>query len=235
MKQATQTNEAVCKSIGQYKNIIFNDIHSSFRVWVDEETFYPTEIIKWHEEILHFFAPITQGEFVTFNQGAILTVQFPASSGMYTTQVQIIKEYRIEGNIYYDAQIISPILRKQLRSYFRLSTLLDLKFTLLSEDTLPGDIHNLEVIPAISVNISAGGLCMLSETKLTPCQKIYIYLEFLGHQIEIIGEVIMNGEVNEFGKYTQRIQFIDIHPKTQDLIAKLIFEKQRLERSSISK
>lgn len=220
------------QSIAHYKNTIFNDINLSVRIIEKEKPDYITRLIQWDDHQITFFAPISKGDFILYSIGETLEIHFLTNSGIYHTHIKILSKDRSDGNLYYVGEICTPIIRKQQREYFRLSTLLNLKFSLLLPDTPATTIHTLLKIDAISTNISAGGMCILSETKLNINDKIYIYLDFLSTPIEVIGQILTVDEKNEYGKYTYRIRFEDPSTQTRDLIMKLIFEKQRLERSS---
>lgn len=224
--------QLLSQSLKRYKNTIYNDINLSMRIIDEKEASHLTRIIQWEDKNIHFFAPILKGDFVLYAVGDILEVHFITNSGIYHTHIKITSKTRKNGNLFYEGDVHAPIIRKQQREYFRLSTLLNLNFSLLLPETPANHIHTLPKIAGISTNISAGGLCILSEAQLNINDIIYIYLEFLSTPIEVVGKVLTVSEKNELGKYTYRIRFEDLSTATRDLITKLIFEKQRLERSS---
>lgn len=224
----------LAQSITQYKHTIFNDINLSMRIIDSQEVSQLTRIIKWEDSTIYFFAPISKGDFVLYTIGDILEIHFITNSGIYHSHLKVLGKERKDNNLYYTGELCKPIIRKQQREYFRLSTLLNLKFSILVPDILPDHVYDLPKIPAISTNISAGGMCILSSAELSSEDTIYIYLDFLSTPIEVIGEILTVTGKNEHGNYTYRIRFKDLSTRTRDLITKLIFEKQRLERSSNS-
>lgn len=224
--------DTTLKSIAQYQKTILSDINLSLRIYGDNETIYITRIEEWVDTQIYFNAPIYKGDLRLYHEGDQLEVYMVTQCGIYHTELKILSQHTIKGNVCYKSQIIRPIIKQQNREYFRLSTLLQLQFSLVNLTTEEVDITQYPKLLGMSVNISAGGLCMVTKTNLEPLTHLYLYFDILDTQFELIGQVLESGTLLETGNLMYRIKFIDVPSQTQDLISKLIFQKQRLERSS---
>lgn len=217
---------AIQSSILQYKDKIYKDLNLSLRI-THEETTYSTRIIQWEDDMITFDAPLFQRDFVIFPMPCMLKVALVAQSAIYVTSLTLIGKERGQDSLQYTGQISLPIEKKQQREHFRLPILLPLTYQIISTDTRVQPKDNIGY-SATTVNISAGGLCMVSKEKLQKDTSLNLEFEFLDQNLSLKGIVLLDGEQLENKLYSHRIRFNNLSAHTEHQITKLIFEKQRL-------
>lgn len=227
-KSQTTSNTLVTSSILEYKELILKDMNFSLRFTDENDVTYTTCVHKWTDDEVIFAAPIHQRDWVLFMLPTVVESCFITRKAIYMTTLTIT-ERRIKDEVmYYKATITSPLVKKQQREHFRLETLTTLNYCpiplTLSPDTDPDTLPH---IPGTTLNISVGGMCMVSNAPLEDNQTVWIYLDFLGTNFMFKSKVLGRSSRNENGTYSHRIRFEDLDSKTENLLSRLIFEKQR--------
>lgn len=223
----------ITSSIEQYKTKLLKDINLKIRLKDENDKSYITTILKWEGTVLTFSAPLYQRDWVIFPLDSQLECCFVTKSSIYMAQIKIIRTRRTDTELFYKAEIISVLEKQQQRAHFRVDLLLDIYYAVLTN----GDGEQLEGVvkkTGTCVNLSVGGMCMVSPEALEKNQHLAIYLNFLDHNFVIPGKIISNSSKNENGTFTHRIQFYHSDIKKENLLGKLIFEKQRMLIKSTS-
>lgn len=215
------------ESLELYKKTILDDINLTLRVIVKDKT-YVTKLVDWLAEKFIFAAPLDKLDWVLFERDKTVTISFVTKPAIYTARVQILNHYRKNGVLYYSGALVSPLMKQQQREYFRLDVLIEVHYKFLPKDAAAYDIDELPLVKATSVNISMGGLCLVSPIQLHKGDRVMMSFNFGNTPLEVLGEVLFQGEKNVSGTYSHRVKFINLDKVTQNLINKLIFEKQRL-------
>lgn len=227
-----QGKHFITQSILNYRQLLFNDINLSLRVTDKNEVSHVTRILRWDDDHITFYAPLAKRDWVIFYIGDILDICFLSKSGMYMSTMQLNHKFTQENNLYYSATLLSPLEKKQQREHFRLDILLPIHFKLVSSPAFSlEEIDKKLPLKGMTVNISAGGMCVVCDDVLVKDTVLSLDLEFLGQPLTLLGEVLGNGHRNENGTYIHRIRFSDVDAHTERLLSKLIFEKQRLQRA----
>ncbi|MGL4345196.1 MAG: flagellar brake protein [Cellulosilyticaceae bacterium] len=219
---------AINNSITQYKDIIYKDLNLSLRIQ-DGEKFHKTRILKWDKDQIIFDAPLFQRDWVLFPVPCTLEVSILTKNALYMTTLDIFDKRRKGDGLQYKSRIASPIEKKQQRSHFRLNVTLPVTYTLIPDHVNQhSNAPDQTVYDAISTNISAGGLCMVCKHQLKAETGVYLKLQFLDQSLDLTGTVLIDGDQIPTGFYSHRIRFNGLDTSTENLLSKLILEKQRL-------
>ena len=223
-----KTEDKLTDSIVTYRKSLMKDINLTLRLIYNNET-YSTKPTEWSENIIIFEAPMKGLDDVILPIEAIMSVMLVSKSALFHTTFRIIKRYRKDTILYYIAEIISPIVKRQQRENFRLEVILDTHYQLFLKDSNP----NTSIIEGdgTCLNISAGGMCLSCDHQFHIKDLVKLDFTLLETSFSFIGEILCLGEQTESGSYIHRIRFIDVDKPKINLLRQLIFQKQRLQLS----
>ena len=212
-----------------YQATILNDINLGLRLVNNENHTYKSALIHWEKDELTFEAPIKQCDWVIFPLPIELNLWFITKQTVLASRIQVVTRELLNGKLVYKGKFISPLFKQQQRAHFRLSTLFQVNYKILPKEDKENIVR--ETLPnfeGTAVNISVGGMCMVCETQLHAEQLIELTFSFLEYEFNILGKVLHLGDRNENGTFSHRITFLDMESTQENLLAKAIFEKQRL-------
>ncbi len=215
------------ESIELHKKTIMDDINSTLRITVKDKT-YITKLVDWPGEKLIFAAPLDKLDWVLFEREKIVKISFVTKVAIFSANVQILNHYRKNEVLYYGGVLVSPLIKQQQRQYFRLDVLIEVAYKVLPKDTEDYQIDELPSVKATSVNISMGGMCLVSPSQLHKGDKVFMNFNFGNTPMELFGEVLFPGEKTASGNYSHRLRFYNVNNSMKNLLNKLIFEKQRM-------
>lgn len=224
---ATLTKE----SIATYREGILKDINLKVRINLNNTT-YITEVSEWKDDTLILVAPLDQLDWVILPRNTNLEIALMTKAALFTTIVQIMTPLKKEGTVYYPCQVIRPLVRRQQRQSFRLDITIDTSFQLLPEgaETIPLNIPHYK---GTILNISLGGLCFVSDVKLSQGTLVYMTFEFLDTALSLMGEILFEGERTSTGTYSHRVKFVGLSNTDETTLGRLIMAKQRLLRKNL--
>lgn len=220
----------ILESIRTYEKALIEDINLAIRLKYGQQT-YITRIIEWTESIVIFEAPIHETEDVMIPQGLSLEAVLVSKLALFHTTFLIQKSYRQENKLYYVAEIISPIIKRQQREAFRLDVILDVQYELLSTTNVPAKaIYSNK---GTCINISLGGMCLVSDQQFHTKDQLALSFSLVDIPLQFRGAVLFLGEKTDQGNYVHRIRFINLSKTDENQLSRLIFEKQRLQLKTI--
>lgn len=227
MSQLTKEQlQKIASSILAYQSSILEDINLSLRLHTEDEKVYTTCLTKWNGAHLFFEAPLVQRDYISFLLPYLLDCHLITKKAVFKTRLNLIDRHRQNDKLIYKAEIISPLIKAQQRQHFRLATLTPLDYRILKRAS---DIpYDEKLYPGTSVNISVGGLCMVSNHQLLADDHLLIHMAFVNTSFTLEGHVLSDGERHENGTYSHRIRFLNMNSQIENTLSKLIFEKQRL-------
>ncbi|MHC1747359.1 MAG: flagellar brake protein [Cellulosilyticaceae bacterium] len=221
------TSLEIRNSLKKYKDNIMADINLVLRI-IDNKHSYTTQLVQWDGTDITFFAPISQCDWVILDMSKTYELYFISNSTLFHTSVTLVNRYVQQEHMYYKGILTRPLVKKQQREHFRLPALLNLKYQVLPSECENYDIATLPVYVGSTTNISIGGMCMTTDTTIAVGASISIDLKFLSHDLTFRGKILTNPEQVPSGAYTYRIKFEKMDRKTENLLSRLIFEKQRM-------
>ncbi|MGL5676291.1 MAG: flagellar brake protein [Cellulosilyticaceae bacterium] len=220
--------ETITSSILMYQESIMRDINTKMRLKDDHDKCYLTTITKWENDTLIFPGPLAQRDWVLFALPTVLECCFVTRNAMYMTRIELFDRKRTEHELIYKARIVDIIEKKQQRAHFRLDVLVPIHYAVLTTPT--GEkLETITKIKGTCVNISVGGMCMVCNERLDANQHLAVYLDFLDNQLLISGKILYKGQSNENGTYSHHVQFYGMDLQKENLLSRLIFEKQRMQ------
>ena len=224
-----KVQQEIIKSIHVHRDLILKDINLNLRLVNDEDHTYTSALIKWEEDEVIFAAPIKQCDLVIFPLPITLGIWFVTKQSVFASHIHVTAREQADGKLLYRGKLISPLAKKQQRAHFRLSTLFQVQYRALpEEDKIDMPLESLPLYEGTAINISVGGMYMVCNQQLKAEQCIDLIFSFLDHEFNVRGKVLGLGDKNENGTFSHRITFIHMDNSKEDLLSKLIFEKQRL-------
>lgn len=220
-----KSEDTIARSIALYRKSLMDDINLTLRL-IYNDTTYLTKPTDWLESDIIFEAPMRGLDYVILPQDTIINVTLVSKSALFQTTLRITKKYRKNTTLYYIAEIISPIVKKQQRADFRLEVILDTHYQLFFSHT--NSTTNIIEGNGTCLNISVGGMCLNCDHQFRTKDLIKLDFTLVETPLSFIGEVLYLGEQTESGSYTHRIRFIDVDNSKSNLLRQLIFQKQRL-------
>lgn len=218
---------AIEESVKMYQKNLMDDMNLTLRLSYLHNT-HVTKPIEWVERLLIFEAPISKLDWVIYPQDAIIDMVFVSKLALFHSQIRIVRSYRKGNSLFYVGEVVSPIVKKQQREYFRLDVTFDVKFQLLpTEENEEIDFLELPYEKGICVNISTGGMCLNTNLQLKSSQNIMLEFYFVNMEFNLKGKILGLGEMNSVGYYSHRVQFQNLDIADTNLLTRLIFEKQR--------
>lgn len=216
----------IARSIATYRKSLMEDMNLTLRL-IANDTTYLTKPTEWSDRTLIFEAPMTGLDYVIFLEDTLMNVILVSKNGLFQTTLCITNKYRKNNNLYYVAEITSPVIKRQQRADFRLEVILDTQYQLF----IAHPKHDTDVFKGkgICLNISAGGMCLSTPHQFHAKDLLKLDFTLLQTSLSITGEVLYLGEATESGNYTHRIRFVDMDKQKTNLLRQLIFKKQSLQ------
>lgn len=218
--------DTIAGSIALYRTPLMEDINLTLRLTYNDTT-YLTKPTDWTENDIVFEAPMTGLDYVILPGDTIISVILVSRFALFETKFHIINKYRKNSTLYYIANIISPIVKRQQRTDFRLEVILDTHYQLYLKH--PNTTTNITKGNGTCLNISVGGMRLNCNHQFHTKDLLKLDFTLLETSLSITGEVLHLGERTESGSYTHRIRFIDVDNSKSDLVRQLIFKKQSLQ------
>lgn len=213
-------------SVKAYQGSLLSNMNLKMRLNFSQKT-YATKLIDWVRDELVFDAPLDQLDWVLLNKGTRVTITFITKLAIFTAEVEIVSSHKKNGAISYTSKLLTPLIREQQRDSFRLDVLLDLTYQLLPEEDKEYILSALPHYKGTILNLSMGGMCMISSKRLPKGSHLKLKFELVNTELLLTGEVLYIGEKNATGSYTHRIKFIYLELQDENILNRLIFEKQR--------
>lgn len=219
---------SIIESVISYKRTLMEDINFSLRLTYQQQQ-YVTKPAEWIEDVIILEAPMKGPDYILLPTNTVLDVTLVCRTALFHTKLRIIKNHRKNESLYYMAEIIEPLVKKQQREAFRLNVLLDVNYhTLPIDDFTPSPSGTLEG-KGTCLNISTGGMCLACKHQLRGKDKIQLDFSLVDEPLTLTGEILFLGEPTEVGTYTHRIRFTSLDSVTTNHLNRLIFKKQRLQ------
>lgn len=177
--------------------------------------------------IMEIYAPIFQGNIYPVFPKMQMDVIFSKGKETFSFSAEAIERI-YQGNIaLLYIKPVSRIEKVERRSFFRMECHLEILYRtslfLLPENEVHGDF-----ISSKTLDISGGGICLITEDKLENGLYVEAVLK-LKQKIRFVGTVARSYEAKNKGKiiYKTGIEFIRIKNKDREEIISYIFRTQR--------
>ncbi|MDK2917408.1 MAG: hypothetical protein PWQ37_141 [Candidatus Petromonas sp.] len=168
-------------------------------------------------------SPIYKGKIYPISNGSKISIIFyKKNTGKFYFLGEVVKrDHKNNLSILYIKKI-SDIFRLQRRSYFRLSIVLNLNIDIVENGTV------IKSIPAISKDISGGGLRIICKEKVKEGTLVSCNIPIDDEQVKITGKIVRCEAIpDSINKHDIGIEFVSIDEKIRTKIISFIFDKQR--------
>ncbi len=213
----------------------------------DADVSYPSKIYDIiSNDRLVCAMPIHNNKLVLLATGTRFELYLYSTLGMYRCKAVISDRYK-ENNVYlFEVELLSEPEKHQRRQYYRMETLLDIKYKPFSEEEyeeyeqngiISGTMEEKNYVNGTTVDISGGGMKFVSKEQLEPGVQLYCILtvNYLGieYNIGIVGNILTSVSViNRSGFYEHRMEYMTINGNEREIIIKYIFEEERKKRKN---
>ncbi len=217
----------VLESISTYQQSLIKDIDFHLKFTYNEQP-YIAKPTDWDKNIVTFEAPMVGLDYVFLPSHLNIEVSFISKSALFSTSLRITKNYHQEQVLYYVAEIVAPIIKKQRRETFRLNVNLDVQYQPISmKQLIPSPSSSKK--NGVCTNISAGGMCLSCHQQLQTKDTLQLHFTLMQQPLSLVGEVLSQEACTGIDTYLHRIRFIGLDSDTANRLSHLIFEQQRLQ------
>lgn len=191
--------------------------------------------------------PIQQNRLVLLHNGARYQMFFYSENGNYMAVGEIVNRYKTDNRYLLRVALRTQPEKNQRREYYRCDCMLNLRFHKVPEEDAKAENANelieqydlVDLVQSfgdgVAVDISGGGIRIISRTRLEPNSYIGLLFELpvLGDlkEFHVLGMIITSNPVKDTTtKFESRIQFVNISSTDREDIIRFIFEEERKAR-----
>lgn len=182
---------------------------------------YTTQIQDIDDKIIRISTPMYRSALIRLRPDTRIEVLVFGASKVFEFDAEV-KETFSEGNLNYtDILLTSSIKKIERRNYFRIELVKDIHVREKDEKELN------EFIPAITIDLSGGGIQFSTSHKFTEGMVVEIKIEIDGKEILVNGELLNRSWQDGLGVYKYSVEFLDLSDLIQEMIVRYVFKLQR--------
>jgi len=195
-------------------------------------------ILDAKQQVISMYIPVLAGKNLNMTNRDDYTAVVSVNSSLLSFPCQFLGYLREEFNYFITAKLVGEGDKMQRRNFFRFTSLLAMKFSVLDfEDNEAARVlHNsgyAAINDAIVRDIGGGGMCFISnadfDTKFFIQCTIMLGTTALRVKCHVLDKQFMpSARV----KFMYRATFLDISQQTQEEIVSYIFAEQRKKRKT---
>jgi len=181
------------------------------------------------ENSVELHVPISYGYLVKLPLDTPYAFLFYTDNGMMRAEAVIESYFAEDGFQMMRIKMITEAQKYQRREFFRFECSIHMKFGILSESyDIARDRPKPEMIDALAKDISAGGICFVSNEDVDVKSRIKCIIPLADDDFYTFGMIMHRNTLrdNPF-KYQYRVRFMDLTISEKERIVKYIFTEQR--------
>lgn len=206
------------------------------QVYEPERDVYAKSILQEvNEDSIAIGVPMIKSDGVPLREGEEYTFSLAHEDGLYYFQSKVLGT-KMSGNVL--LYLISwpvEIKRRQRRNYFRLPCNLEANYKVITEDAdSSSEIEEEEDEKGLVVNLSGGGLLLVTSRSLLPGTLLYLHLILQckkgKKEMRLKGRVVRSSPLkvnNKTLRYRCGVEFVEISEKERDKIISFLFALMR--------
>jgi len=204
--------------------VMHNNSKSENRVY-----FSMVQDIPQEDEII-ITLPVFKGRPVVLNLGQEVKINFFRESGQFYFIAEVTDRMESDSVRLVKLKQTSPVYRLQRRNFYRLRIRMPVLITTVEENLQQNEVGYTK---AYTVDISGGGIRILTNCELKPGQRVECAITLTEKQkLKVDGLVVRStASLSEGYKYDVGIKFTEILEAERDKIIQFIFEQQRKFRN----
>lgn len=180
-------------------------------------------------------APIYEGNIYPMRIGWHMNVYFRIKNVLCTFKAVVLKRETIDNIAYLRIGLTSEIEEIQRRNYFRFECSVPVKYRVLESENIPDEESDEEkekqMKPAITADLSGGGVCIRLNEKIEVNKEIEGELDFGegNRKINFTAKVVRCTKLTGNLKYEYEIGtlFKQLENRDREYIIRFIFKEQR--------
>jgi c-di-GMP-binding flagellar brake protein YcgR len=178
--------------------------------------------------LMEIHVPFYEGKMYPLHPKTIMDVIFSKENDTFAFKAETIDREFQDGIAILKIKPVTPIEKIERRSFFRMNCQLELQYRIVEKLPDAVDDNNDTCIGTVTVDISGGGVCMVTDSKLQGGTMVEAYLK-LDRKVHFVGVIARSNEVREKGKlmYYNGVEFKEIENKDRERIISYVFETQR--------
>ncbi|TDT69845.1 c-di-GMP-binding flagellar brake protein YcgR [Hypnocyclicus thermotrophus] len=191
-----------------------------------EGRYHATKVSDIYEEDNSFSVnwPIYERRYLPARRNDKIKVILKRKDAIYYFESRI-KARALEPYAHLRIENPKKLIKKQRRTYFRLPLNLIVKFIRLKDEVKEGELP--PVYSGISLDLSGGGMSILSKTELELGENIEISFELTnGTRYEYVSCKVRRKKLIDI-KYEYGLEFLDMPNRDREYIISYLFEVQR--------
>ncbi|MDW7675078.1 MAG: flagellar brake domain-containing protein [Bacillota bacterium] len=193
---------------------------------------YKSRIEEINSEGIWIANPIERGNLVMLSVGETVKISYGDDICVYIFPATIKKRVNDPLPMLLLEQPDSDkVIRVQRRDFVRINVVMPLKFGITSGRF--DDLAEVELHEAKTIDISGGGLKLLTKVQIKEHNLLKINLSLSGEMLILYGKAVRVSAMSEEhlqGLYAVGVQFINIPESDRDKIIKFVFDWQRQMR-----
>ena len=181
------------------------------------------------ESIAELHVPISYGNLIELPLNTPHVFTFYTDNGMMRTDAVIEKFFVVDGFKMMRIKMLNEAQKYQRREFFRFECSIHFHLGVLADAyDIARDRPKPEMHPALTRDISAGGVCFTSSIDAEVKARVKCQIPLGGDDFTTFGIVIHRQELREMHfKFMYRVMFMDLTASEKDRIVKYIFTEQR--------
>ena len=181
------------------------------------------------ENIALLHVPISYGYLIKLPLDKKYTFTFHTDNGMVRTEAVIEDYFAENGFQMMRIRMLDEAEKYQRREFFRFECNLPFEFGALAVGyDIARDKPKPEMFPALAKDISAGGICFVSNHKVEVKTRIKCIIPMEGDDFITFSIIMHRQKLHDMHyKYQYRSMFVDLSSLEKERIVKYIFTEQR--------
>lgn len=201
----------------------------------ERKTYAKSILQEVNEDSIAIGVPMIRSDGVALREKEEYTFRAAREDGLYYFQSKVLGT-KMSGNVLlYLISWPADIKRRQRRNYFRLPCNLQACYTVISEGAeFPADAKEKEGERGLVVNLSGGGLLLVTSRSLFPGTLLYLHLILQckkgKKEMRLKGRVLRSSPLkvnNKTLRYRCGVEFVEISEKERDKIISFLFALMR--------
>ena len=181
------------------------------------------------DNIAELHVPISYGSLVKLPLNTPHAFTFYTDNGMMRTEAVIEDYFILDGFKMMRIKMLNEAQKYQRREFFRFECSIHFNFGVLADAyDIALDKPTPEMHPALTRDISAGGMCFMSNLDAEIKSRCKCQIPLGGDDFTTFGIIMHRQQLRDMHyKFQYRVMFMDLTAMEKDRIVKYIFTEQR--------
>lgn len=197
-----------------------------------------------NDHVLEIAMPMQDGKMILFPVGTRVEATFISEGMLYRAPLTVTARKKENGLFWLETTMMDEVSKYQRRQFYRLEKMLDVTYYPVKSDVaepealqsswwMGGDDAPDEIFSAVSLNISGGGMRLVTKRSLEKGQHVMLDfnldMEEEMEKMHLLGEIVECRRIDGTAqpKYMVRLKFLSLSEGKREKIIKYIFNEER--------